>query len=235
MQINASKPKLGKLLRSLPPASSEVRREQIVTAVANVALLVLALWLGWTFAALIWPYWIQSVAIGAFNAHRMSQLRRFSTDGLKINGKPVPATDRSKNRVTAFFCLHYGLFHLVYLVFLFAKAPSAAGEWPWIVGGGLAFVIIQAFAHRRVLAEDAQGCPNLGHMMFLPYLRILPIHLTILLGAPLSGAGGGRLWSIVLFGGLKSLADHWSIRAEDAVARRNRKAGAAAAAERPDG
>ena len=43
-------------------------------------------------------------------------------------------------------------------------------------------------------------------MMFLPYVRILPMHLTILSG----GIVGAGLGSMLLFSGLKTLADYLS-------------------------
>src|SRR5438132_766929 len=58
-----------------------------------------------------------------------------------------------------------------------------------------------------LLAADQQGQPNIGGVMFLPYLRILPMHLTIILGVAAGYTGG-----VMLFAGLKMLADvlmHW--------------------------
>ena len=57
------------------------------------------------------------------------------------------------------------------------------------------------------MAADQQGRPNIGGVMFLPYLRIVPMHLTIIVGI-----GAGYTGGVVLFGALKTLADalmHW--------------------------
>jgi hypothetical protein len=48
---------------------------------------------------------------------------------------------------------------------------------------------------------DLRNNPNIGTLMFLPYARIIPMHLTIVLALPL---GGGALWFFVL---LKTAAD----------------------------
>ena len=49
---------------------------------------------------------------------------------------------------------------------------AAAHAWPLVTSGG----------------QDYRGKPNLGVLMFYPYLRILPMHLTILLGSMFSSA-----------------------------------------------
>jgi hypothetical protein len=62
--------------------------------------------------------------------------------------------------------------------------------------------------------------------MFLPYLRILPMHLTIILGGLASRDGGA--WTLVLFTLLKTAADVAMHVAEQAIFRR-RVASAASA------
>ena len=225
----ASAPNLADLLRRLPAPSPALRREQGLNALANLATLAMASWQHWSLGALIWPYWMQSVAIGVFNAHRMLHLQRFSTEGLKMNDQPVQADARGKGCTVAFFCMHYGFFHVIYLTFLSAMARPTTAEWRWIGYSGALFVLTQLLNHRAQLAEDARGTPNLGSLMFLPYLRILPIHLTIIFGLPFKDSRSA-LW---LFGILKSIADHFGIRAEDAVRRSAQSAGVAMPGDPP--
>jgi hypothetical protein len=206
---------LSELLRTLPAPSREARFEQALSFAANAITLLLALWQGWSFAALVWPYWLQSVAIGAGNVARMSRVQRFSTEGVRMNDAPVPENAHGRGCMAAFFCMHYGLFHLVYLMFLIGITELAPGEGRWVAVGAAVMVAAQIATTRRQMREDATGTPNLGTMMMLPYLRILPMHLTILFGLPLAGGSAGA--AMLLFGVLKTLGDHWSIRAEDAV------------------
>ncbi len=49
---------------------------------------------------------------------------------------------------------------------------------------------------------DAQGTPNIGTLMFTPYLRVVPMHLTIVFGAVALGSTG-----VLVFGGMKMVAD----------------------------
>ncbi|HUD41510.1 MAG TPA: DUF6498-containing protein [Dokdonella sp.] len=170
--------------------------------ISNLLVLVLALWQDWPVSMLIWPFWLQSVVIGALHVQRMLALRDFSTEGLKANGRPVPETEAGKRSTAWFFAFHYGFFHAGYLVFLFTLAPVPPGEWRWVLIGGAAFAIGQLAEQRAVLARDARGRPNLGFLMFLPYLRVVPMHLAIAAGFSQSG----RV-ALIGFVVLKTLAD----------------------------
>lgn len=171
---------------------------------ANVATLVAALALHWPAGWLLWPYWIQSVVIGWYARKRMLSLYRFSTEGFTSNDQPVPENAQGKRSTANFFTLHYGFFHLCYLGFLFAEHPLSAG-WDGIVlvACGVSFVLSQRQTYAAQHAADLRGRPNLGALMFLPYLRVLPMHLSIIVGAAL----GGGVGVMVLFTVLKTVSD----------------------------
>ena len=59
----------------------------------------------------------------------------------------------------------------------------------------ISFVFTHRASYARIMESDQRGRPNIGGVMFLPYLRIVPMHLTIILGLS-SGYTGG----VVLFG-----------------------------------
>jgi len=174
---------------------------------------------------LLWPYWAQSVIIGFYAYRRIAKLQRFRTDGLKINGASVAPTPETRRSTKNFFAMHYGFFHVGYLVFLVAMTGSitADGRLPATVNGvpraldvgrlgawdplivlllALSFALAHRQSHQEHVDADLRGEPNIGALMFMPYLRIIPMHITIILGSIL-GNGGGTL----LFGGLKTLAD----------------------------
>jgi hypothetical protein len=122
-------------------------------------------------------YWIQSVIIGGSNVIRIASLERFDPCNFKMGGRPVQETASDKRKVALFFLVHYGFFHLIYLL----------------------FVTVDSRGERR----DAAGRPSIGAVMFMPYLRVLPMHFTILFGGLLFS---GTL-AFVLFGALKTAAD----------------------------
>jgi len=159
----------------------------------------------WSIAPLLWIYWGQSVAIGVSNVIRMLRLREFSTEGFQLGGRPVPATRDSLEQSALFFSFHYGFFHLVYALFLAAGAVGgrlAEAEVPWVLGNIATFAIAHGYSllinHGR---DFRQKKPNLGTLVFYPYLRILPMHLAIILGSTMIGV------AVPVFIGLKTLAD----------------------------
>lgn len=170
---------------------------------ANLLATVLALALGWTLGDLLWTFYIQSLIIGWFARERMLALQHFSTEGFKANGKPVPEDESGKRSTANFFAMHFGGFHFGYLIFLFTMSmPDTLTDWLILLACGVAFWMAQRQTFDEQVAVDAQGRPNLGALMFLPYLRIIPIHLTIILGSVMGDAIG-----ILFFMMLKTAAD----------------------------
>ena len=57
------------------------------------------------------------------------------------------------------------------------------------------------YSYRYHRESDRRGTPNIGTLMFTPYARVLPMHLTIIFGASMIGGG------VLFFGILKTIAD----------------------------
>ncbi|HMB56176.1 MAG TPA: DUF6498-containing protein [Arenimonas sp.] len=172
---------------------------------SNALTLVLGLALHWPVATLLWPYWLQSVIIGWYARKRMLALQAFSTEGFTSgsNEEPVPENETGKRETAKFFVIHYGFFHLFYLLFLLAEArPAGFLDVVLIAAAGYSFTYAQRKTFTEQVAADARGRPNLGALMFLPYLRVVPIHLSIVFGATMMGSGG-----LLLFVPLKTVAD----------------------------
>ncbi|MFT3805691.1 DUF6498-containing protein [Arenimonas sp.] len=170
---------------------------------ANALTLAFALALDWSAGMLLWPYFLQNLVIGWYATKRMGALRRFSTEGFTSNDQPVPENREGKRSTVNFFVLHFGLFHLFYLVFLCAMAPFRGMlDFLLILAGGVSFVFAQRKTCAAQIEADAQGRPNLGAMMFMPYMRVLPIHIAIAFGAIALGTAG-----TIGFVVLKTLAD----------------------------
>ncbi len=170
---------------------------------ANVLTLVVALWQAWDPLSLMLLYWAQSVIIGISNVFRILALDRFSTTGFTINDQAVDPTPATKVQTAVFFSLHYGLFHAVYAVFLLAANDAAASLDGWFGLCVVAFVVNHAWSHRYNLALDRRGTPNIGTLMFTPYLRIVPMHLTLIF----AGFALDSVFGLLLFGVLKTAAD----------------------------
>ena len=175
----------------------------------NVLTIAIAVWQRWPVTLLLWPFFIQSVVIGRYAHRRMLALRRFTTEGMKNGGRPVPQTEEGKRAMAQGFAMLYGFFHAGYFVFLlvlsfmpeYGRAPDAL-DVALIAACGCAFWLAHRDSHRRNLAADLEGERNLGHVMLLPFARVLPMQFTICLGLAFGGVG-----AMLVFGVLKTAVD----------------------------
>ena len=74
---------------------------------------------------------------------------------------------------------------------------------PWIVICAAIFAVNHFYSYRYNRDLDRRGTPNIGTLMFTPYARVVPMHLTIVFGASQATSQLG----VLLFGGLKTFAD----------------------------
>jgi hypothetical protein len=181
----------------------------VTIVLANLATLAAAVIQGWGMAQLLWPFWAQSVIIGLYATIRLG----------RAAGHDV--------RYPLFFLVHYGGFHAAYLFFLITMGNSAdadgyvpvtnesTGEIMMLYAGtqgpidyliytglAIAFWIGHRKSHRQHVVSDLASSPGPDKLMMLPYVRIVPMHLTLIFGVLLGGTG-----TIVLFGLLKTAAD----------------------------
>jgi len=188
----------------------------------NAFVIACALVEGWDLGVMMAIYWAQSVIIGGFHFFRILLLRSFSTEGFTSNGSRVPETEGGKRGTALFFAVHYGIFHLVYAVFLLVPAAGVlGGARVAFLLSVLGFLLGHAYSFYQNVRADLARRPNLGTMMFLPYARILPMHLTILFGS----VTGSHLVSLLLFSGLKTAADYIMHIVEHRVLQGKAKAG----------
>ncbi len=174
---------------------------------SNALALVLAWLTHMTLRDLMLAYWIQSVVIGAANVVRIWKLHDFSTEGMQMNGRPVPETEGSKYYVAIFFAFHYGFFHLVYFMFLTVRPEHGLGSaWAYFALAA-SFAVSHFYSLKHNIESDASGRPKLGVLMFMPYARIVPMHIMIIAGVAFSHDGPAALPTLLFFGTLKTVAD----------------------------
>lgn len=136
-----------------------------------------------TFKTILWIYWAQSVLIGLFNFLDIITLQKVLPGSWNEDGKSV-SDEKAKGCAAFFFLFHYGFFHLVYIIFLvaFVKAPGQFDFNFFALSVIIFFMsLLITFIQRKTKFSEIPG--NIGKMFILPYLRIIPMHLTILLPA----------------------------------------------------
>lgn len=173
---------------------------------SNIATIFFAITENWNLSTILWVYWFQSITIGFFNFVRILRLKESSTEGFTINGRPAQLTQGIKLFIAFFFLFHFGLFHFIYLIFLlsgiitkaYGNTPNSA-EVKYILLTALIFFINHLFSYFYNKPRDTRK-QNIGSLMLYPYARIIPMHLTIILGPLFGGA-------LPLFLILKTFAD----------------------------
>jgi hypothetical protein len=172
---------------------------------ANLITITIAVRFHWNLLELMWLYWAQSVIIGVFNYVRIKRCG------------PDPADTAN------FFALHYGFFHFIYAIFLLAftaegKILTNNGDpvqWPSVLLLTLVFLLNHAFSFFYNQERDAsKETPD--RLMFFPYARIFPMHLTLIFGGLFTeffpNLSQVIPMGLLFFLGLKTLADltmHW--------------------------
>ena len=147
-------------------------------------------------------FWIQSVLIGFFNFLDMLTLKNFAKTNFKISGQPAVTEQGTRAGCIAwFFAFHYGMFHLVYLFFLATLIDIKKIDWQFIEISFFAMLAasLSNFVQNKI--RNRTQDVSIGAMFFMPYARIIPMHLTILLPEFL------KISAPVLFLTLKTFAD----------------------------
>jgi hypothetical protein len=131
------------------------------------------------FVTVVWIYWFQSVTIGIFNFLDLLTLKNFDGNDFKLNDKPL--SHNKMGGVAWFFLLHYGFFHFVYTIFLLVDFGIRSINKMVLIIGIASFFLesILGFLKQKQLERSVKI--NIVIMFFLPYLRIIPMHLMIIL------------------------------------------------------
>ncbi len=147
--------------------------------ITNIAILFMAVKNNWSPALIIGTYWSQSVVIGIVNVVHIMRLKEYSTEGYLVGNKPVPNNANTKVSTAVFFTFHYGLFHLVYAVLILNSLGLP--DLRQLAYNVLPFIATHFFSYFYNSTRSTK-IENIGELMFTPYIRIIPMHLTIVVG-----------------------------------------------------
>jgi hypothetical protein len=176
---------------------------------SNIAVIAIAQWRHWPLVALLWPYWLQSVMIGWYTRRRVLSFRQFSLDETVV--QPSEVAEAIKRQMATAFSFFYGVPHVLFFFLLLdlTDYPATPLDVAGIGGLGVAFLFVHHRSYARIMESDRAGRPNiLVALTLIPVMRVLPMHVTVVIGLKLLGGTG----AVILFGALKTLADvlmHW--------------------------
>ncbi len=183
-----------------PSALSRIVSDEIVLTppvisliVSNILVIALAISGGWDFTTIILVYWLQNLIIGFFTIVKL-----LSADtGLILSevaaaragtGTGTPETWLRvwlmKIGVSVFFVIHYGLFNLFYFIlFIYSGSFGAVDLTPRVIWIPLIiFTLNHLFSMLWYWKGEKKGGIFMANSILLPYIRILPMHLTLLIG-----------------------------------------------------
>lgn len=188
------------LLRD-PSALSLVASNLIVVAMAVVQ--------HWNLITIFWVYWAQSIIIGLVTVYKILLLKDFSTEGFKMGGKSVDPTPATKRQAALMFFVFYGFFHFIYAIFISAFSGDVLHikpDWHEVGVSSLYFLahhLFSVFYHGTHKGDK----PNIGSILTFPFLRIFPMHISIVIGGGILIATGASTAVLVFFLLLKMIAD----------------------------
>ena len=210
---------------------------------ANVVPLLGVILLGWNLLTIVSLYWLENGVVGVFAVGRIltaegpaSQTASAITFTPPV---PVPATGSAPAAIrlalAGFFVMHYGFFWLIHGVFVWLALPLFLGvdgepvvtaDIGAVLLGGLALFASHGSSFvLNWLGSGERYTSNASAEMVAPYVRVVVLHLTILLGAFAVAFLGAPIWALVVMVVAKTTIDLSAHLAE-----RKRAAGRMAAA-----
>lgn len=192
---------------NLPPAFSRIVPEGftftppvILLIVSNLVVIALAIFEGWDFTTVMFLYWIQSLIIGLFTMIRLLFAdtaliaEELAAEQTRTGEGDVRDTGRlriwgMKIGVSGFFCIHYGLFNLFFFIMFIGSGsfgildPAQPVTWAPIV----IFFFNHLFSTLYYWKRERKGGIFMANSILLPYIRIIPMFLTLLIGGFITG------------------------------------------------
>lgn len=175
----------------------------------NLVPILGVLHMGWDVKTLLVLYWLENVIAGIYNVIKLMSLK-----------------DDGGGRVfkSLFFTLHYGMFTLVHGMFVLSMTEDGIGEGGagdvWSVfqveslaGSGLTLAACGLMiSHGISLIINFYGrgeykVTTSSRQMFMPYQRMVILHITILFGGAFMEATGAPIAALCVLVALKTAMD----------------------------
>lgn len=128
-----------------------------------------------SFKTIACLYWVQSVVIGLVAVLNMARAGKPKDPENKMSAGLI---NNHSGCGILFFIGHYGMFHLVYAVFLVAQVAGHVNMNLFRIGAALILLGAAVGFVKEVIAQPGKDV-NVLAVFFVPYLRIIPMHLML--------------------------------------------------------
>lgn len=153
---------------------------------------------GWKVGDILILYWVENVIIGALNIPKM-----WACDG----------SVGRKIFLTPFFIVHFGMFcfaHAMVLAEFFGNGRSLSD---WVLSGfifwtGVSFLVSHSFSMLvNFFGRGEFRGRDVQRQMFVPYGRIVIMHVVVLVGGILVQALGSPIYALLVLIVIKTVMD----------------------------
>jgi len=181
----------------------------------NLIPLIGVLYFGWNAGTIVFLYWLENVVIGILNVPKI-----FSCQGgfaKALQGRESgPFAMGGRAFLSVFFSFHYGLFcfgHYAFLQSTYDDLPGF-GEMIAALTGPVLFWSLLGLTLSHIISmlvnfygKGEYKTRSSHAQMFLPYSRIVVLHIVIIFGGFLAVATGEGLAALILLVALKIVFD----------------------------
>lgn len=187
------------VMKKLLDVGKNLSSDTIFIVVANLTTLFGVIFLNWNLFSVLFLYWLESAIIGFYNIFKMVLSPTFPKDFQVLknygNGQIIFLKILLKIIFIPFFIMHYGLFMLGHLFFIYFVSFSSyifehGGSFPNETGlsFGIFIPISMLFlSHgfsflKNFFVKKEYLKTSVMALMATPYQRIVLMHLTLLFG-----------------------------------------------------
>ncbi len=206
----------------------------------NLIPLIGVFFFGWDAGTIIFLYWLENVVIGVLNIPKLLSCRgvtprpgeetkamrdrsqsRGNYEGHVNAGKPAPLAGLIF--LAVFFSVHYGIFCYGHYMFIQSsfKAMPKFSDLPTALAGGLLLwsLLGLALSHFISMLVNFYGkkeyqTRSANVQMFMPYTRIVVLHVVIIFGGFLSLIFNEGLGTLIMLVLIKTVVDLFAHQVE---------------------